>query len=108
MAEVKHLTDNNFKAEVLETQGPVLVDFWAPWCGPCRMMAPVIDAIATRFEGRLKVCKLNTDENPQTAAQFGILSIPTLIIFKEGKEQERLVGYLPESDLAARLTSLLD
>lgn len=103
MAAVKHVTDTDFKTEVLDQPGPVLVDFWAPWCGPCQMLGPVIERLAQKFEGRLKVCKLNTDENPKTAGRYGILSIPTLILFKAGQEVHRLVGYQPEAQLIQEL-----
>ncbi|MFO7675206.1 MAG: thioredoxin [bacterium] len=103
MADVKSVSDVNFEQEVLKAEAAVLVDFWAPWCGPCRMVAPIVEKLAERFAGRLKVCKLNTDESPQTPGQLNIHGIPTLIVFKGGKEAERLVGYMPEEQLAAKL-----
>lgn len=91
--------DKNFKQEVLESDLPVLVDFWAVWCGPCLMAAPVVEQIAKEYKGKLKVCKLNVDEAPKTASNYGIMSIPTLAIFKEGKIVDKVIGALPKSEL---------
>ncbi len=93
------ITDVNFKQEVLESDLPVLVDFWAEWCAPCRMVAPAVEEIAKDYQGRLKICKLNVDEALETASQYGIMSIPTLAIFKNGKVIDKIVGALPESEL---------
>jgi thioredoxin 1 len=98
---------NNFKQEVLESSIPVLVDFWASWCMPCRMLAPTIEKLAGENQGKLKVCKLNTDENQHLAAQYGIQGIPTLIIFKEGKEVGRTVGVMPKEKLQEKLNPIL-
>jgi len=98
---------NNFKQEVLESSIPVLVDFWASWCMPCRMLAPTIEKLAEENQGKLKVCKLNTDENQNIAAQYGIQGIPTLIVFKEGKEISRTVGVMPKEKLQEKLNSIL-
>jgi thioredoxin 1 len=95
--------DKNFKKEVLESNLPVLVDFWAQWCGPCRMVGPVIEEIAKEYKGKLKVCKLNVDEAPETAANYGIMSIPTLAIFKKGKIVDKIVGALPKTELEAAI-----
>lgn len=100
--------DNNFEEEVLESSTPVLVDFWAPWCGPCRMVAPVVEEIARDYNNRLKVAKVNVDDNPDTASRFGIMSIPTLILFKEGKPVETLVGFQPKDKLAQKIELLLE
>ena len=89
---VKDVSDNNFEADVLNSERPVLVDFWAPWCAPCRMLAPTVEAVAQNFEGAASVVKLNVDDNPQVSQRYGIKGIPTLILFKNGKEEERVVG----------------
>lgn len=104
---VLHLTDNNFETELSGSPMPMMVDFWAPWCGPCRMIAPVIERVAEKYASRLRVGKVNVDENPQTAGKFGIMSIPTLIFFKEGKEVDRVIGALPEAVLSAKIEELL-
>lgn len=103
MSAAASVTDASFKQEVLDSDVPVLVDFWAPWCGPCRMVAPVVDEIAEQYAGRVKVVKLNTDENPQIASQYGIRSIPTLIIFKGGSKVDMVVGAVPKTTLATTL-----
>lgn len=92
MSNAKTVTDAQFKTEVLDSAIPVLVDFWATWCGPCQIMGPVIDTLAGEYEGRVRIMKLNVDENPQTPAEYGIRGIPTLIIFKGGAEAQRIVG----------------
>ena len=98
MPEVHEVTDANFQAEVIESETPVLVDFWAPWCGPCRVVAPVLEEIAHE-RADLKVVKLNVDENQQTATTFEVLSIPTLILFKNGQAAKRVIGALPKKRL---------
>ena len=104
---VQEITDKNFKEEVLKSTLPVLVDFWAPWCGPCRMVAPVVEEMAEKYNGRLKVGKLNVDNNTLIASQFEVMSIPTLIIFKGGKIAERIVGAVPSSELKAKISGCL-
>lgn len=101
------ITDATFESEVLRAAQPVLLDCWAPWCGPCRMLAPTIEALAKQFAGQARIAKLNTDENPLTARRFAINSIPTLLIFKAGREVERLVGVQPQPFIAARLQQWL-
>ena len=101
------VTDDSFPKDVLESDVPVLVDFWAPWCGPCRMVAPVVDEIAEQYEGQIKVVKLNTDENPNVASQYGIRSIPTLMIFKGGQRVDMVVGAVPKTTLANTLEKYL-
>ena len=107
MSEVPAVTDATFIDEVLDSADPVLVDFWAPWCGPCRMVAPVVEEIAEMFIGKVKVVKLNTDENPNIASQYGIRSIPTLMIFKEGQKVDTVVGAVPKTTLANTLNKHL-
>lgn len=96
---VVELNSTTFNTEISNSQVPVLVDFWAEWCGPCRMIAPVVEELANEYAGRLKVAKLNVDENRDTAIQYGVMSIPTLILFKNGQPVERIVGFRPFSDL---------
>ena len=107
MSAAAQVTDVSFKADVLESDVPVLVDFWAPWCGPCRMVAPVVEEIAEQYAGQVKVVKLNTDENPNTASQYGIRSIPTLMIFKGGQRVDMVVGAVPKTTLASTLEKYL-
>jgi thioredoxin 1 len=104
---VSEVTDNNFQAEVIESEVPVLVDFWAPWCGPCRMVAPVVEEIAEERAGSLKVVKLNTDENQQTAIAYDIMSIPTLILFRNGQVAKKVIGAYPKHRLEAELEPAL-
>jgi thioredoxin 1 len=107
MSSVTSVTESTFKQEVLESAVPVLVDFWAPWCGPCRMVSPVIDEIATEYTGQVKVVKLNTDQYPTVASHYGIRSIPTLMVFKGGRQVDTVVGAVPKTTLAKTLTQHL-
>ena len=107
MSAAVQVTDGTFKADVLDSDVPDLVDFWAPWCGPCRMVAPVVEEIADQYAGQVKVVKLNTDENPNTASQYGIRSIPTLMIFKGGQRVDMVVGAVPKTTLASTLEKYL-
>jgi len=102
----KVFTDQNFEQEVLNSQKPVLVDFWAPWCGPCQMMGPIIEQLVEELEGKVVVGKLNVDENPQMAQKYGVMSIPTLLIFKDGQVVEQFVGVQPKEVLKQVLLSL--
>jgi thioredoxin 1 len=104
---VAEISSNNFDSEVVKSNLPVLVDFWAPWCGPCRMVSPVVEAISKDFEGKLKAVKVNTDENTEIAGQFGITGIPTLIFFKGGQEVDRVVGFMPKERLTDKVNAVL-
>lgn len=104
MSQAMAVNDANFDAEVLKSSTPVLVDFWAPWCGPCRAVAPTVDAISVQFDGRLKVVKLNTDEAGEVAVKYSVTSIPTLMLFKGGEMVERVMGNRPRADLVALVT----
>lgn len=101
------LTDENFKSEVIDSDEPVLVDFWATWCGPCRMIAPIVEELAEEFEGRAKIGKVDVDNNPQTAMQYGVRSIPTLLFFKDGEVADQLIGATSKKSLAQKLDSLV-
>ena len=101
-------TDLNFDQEVLKSDVPVIVDFWAPWCGPCRMVAPVVEEIAKEYEGKLKVVKVNTDENQEVAVRYGIRSIPTLGIFKDGKVVDGVIGAVPKQMIVSKITPYLN
>ena len=103
----KPVSDSSFKADVLDATGPVLVDFWAEWCGPCKQIAPALEEIATELDGKLTIAKVNVDENPQTPGQYGIRSIPTLMLFKDGKVAATKVGALPKNKLKEWIESVI-
>ena len=107
MSKPTPVTDKDFDDIVVKAKGPVLVDFWAPWCPPCRMVAPIVDELAEEYGGKITVTKLNTDENPQVSLRYGVRSIPTLLIFKDGKPVSTLVGYRPKADLKKQLDAAL-
>lgn len=107
MSEPIALTDDNFAEEVLQADQPVLVDFWAAWCGPCRMVAPIVEELAGEYDGRAKVCKLDVDAAQKTAGEFGIRSIPTLLIFKEGKVADQVIGAVPKTQITEKLDAVL-
>ena len=107
MSEPITLTDDNFSVEVLDSDVPVLVDFWATWCGPCRMIAPIVRELSSEYEGKAKVCKLDVDSAQKTAAEFGIRSIPTLLIFKGGKVADQLIGAVPKQQITEKLEASL-
>ena len=101
------VTDQSFQGEVISHPGPVLMDCWAPWCGPCRMVAPVLDQLASEYTGRIKIAKLNVDENPVTASQYGIQSIPTMLFFKNGKQVNKLIGAQPRPEIERHIKATL-
>jgi thioredoxin 1 len=103
MSCLAEINEKDFEAQVLQADGPVLVDFWAPWCGPCRLLTPVLETAATQMNGRVKVVKLNTDENFALAQKYGIMAIPSLILFHKGQEVNRLTGFLPQSQFLSWL-----
>ena len=106
MSEV-NITDQNFEQEVLNYQGVAVVDFWAPWCGPCRMLAPVVEELAAEYAGKAKVCKLNTDEGPQTSAKYSITSVPTILFFKNGEVVAQVNGLQSKAGLQEKINALL-
>ncbi|MBF6560811.1 MAG: thioredoxin [Candidatus Binataceae bacterium] len=105
--KVTHVTDASFQQEVLESATPVLIDFWAPWCAPCRAIAPLVEEVAGEYEGRLKVVKINVDDNPQTPARFGVRGIPNLVIVKSGQVKQQIVGAVPKKDLVSAVEGAL-
>lgn len=107
MANVQEVSDATFDAEVLQSSTPVLIDFWAPWCGPCRAIAPIVDELATEYAGKLKVVKMNVDDNPNTPGRYGVRGIPNLILFRGGQVSDQIVGAVPRAQLVKAIDSVL-
>ena len=107
MAHALHITDDSYQKEVLESEIPVVIDFWATWCGPCKMIAPIIEEMANEFEGKAKICKVDVDNNQNIAMQLGIRSIPTVMIFKGGKLVDTIIGAVPKAKIVNRLNEHL-
>jgi thioredoxin 1 len=102
-----HFTDDNFESEVINSDKPVLIDFWAVWCGPCKMIAPIVEELAVEYEGKAKIGKLDVDDNQQTSIKFGVRSIPTILIFKDGKLKDTIIGAVPKSQIVQKLNAAL-
>ncbi len=107
MADLQQVSDESFDLEVLKSDLPVLIDFWAPWCGPCRAIAPVVEELAKEYAGRLKVVKMNVDDNPQTPSRYGVRGIPNLIVFKGGEVKEQIVGAVPKAQLVKAVNQVV-
>src|SRR5690349_24982436 len=105
--KIANVTDASFEADVLKSSQPVLIDFWAPWCGPCRAIAPVVEELAKEYAGKLKVVKMNVDENPQTPSRYGVRGIPNLILFKGGQVKEQIVGAVPKTQLVKAIGNVV-
>ncbi len=107
MAKPRDVSDSDFEQEVLKANKPVLVDFWAPWCGPCRMVAPIVEELSEEYDGKVEFVKVNTDDNPNTSVKYGIRSIPTLLVFKDGEPVGQIIGFRPKSDLKKSLDAVV-
>ena len=107
MSKAFEVTDSSFESDVVEATTPVVVDFWAVWCGPCRMVAPIVDELATEYDGKVGFAKLNVDENPEVSVKYGIRSIPTLLVFKDGKPVDQIVGALPKKEMQKRVEAAI-
>ena len=101
------ITDDNFETEVIKSDKPVLIDFWAVWCGPCKLIAPIVEELSTEYEGKVKIGKLDVDSNQQTSIKFGVRSIPTLLLFKDGKLEDTIIGAVPKSKIVEKLDAVL-
>lgn len=104
---IVQVSDANFESEVLKSTVPVLIDFWAPWCGPCRAIAPIVDQLADEYAGKLKIVKMNVDDNPRTPANYGVRGIPNLILFKDGQVQQQIVGAVPKAHLVKAISTVV-
>jgi thioredoxin len=104
---IAQVSDDNFDSEVLKSAVPVLIDFWAPWCGPCRAIAPIVDELAGEYAGKLKIVKMNVDDNPRTPARYGVRGIPNLILFKDGEVQQQIVGAVPKAHLVKAISTVV-
>lgn len=107
MGNVQTITSQTWEQEVIKSSDPVMVDFWAPWCGPCKMIAPVVEELATEYAGQLKVCKLNTDENPDISSRYQIMGIPSLLFFKDGAVQDKIVGAASKTHLKSKIDAVI-
>jgi thioredoxin 1 len=107
MADIQQVSDSSFDGDVLKADVPVLIDFWAPWCGPCRAIAPIVEELAGDYDGRLKIVKMNVDDNPQTPAQYGVRGIPNLILFKDGEVKQQIVGAVPKAHLVKAIDDVV-
>ena len=104
---VREVTDQNFAEDVLKAERPVLIDFWAPWCGPCNMVSPVVEKVSDDYADKMEFCKMNVDEAPETAQNYGIMSIPTLMLFKNGQKVDEIIGAVPESSIKTMISAVL-
>lgn len=107
MADIQQVSDASFDGDVLKADVPVLIDFWAPWCGPCRAIAPIVEELASEYDGKLKIVKMNVDDNPQTPAQYGVRGIPNLILFKGGEVKQQIVGAVPKAHLVKAIDDVV-
>ena len=107
MADILTISDDSFDGDVLEAEVPVLIDFWAPWCGPCKAIAPIVEELATEYDGKLKIVKMNVDDNPRTPSQYGVRGIPNLILFKGGEVKEQIVGAVPKAQLVKAIDNVV-
>jgi len=105
--ELVTITDDNFEKEVIKSDKPVLIDFWAVWCGPCRMIAPIVEELASEFDGKVKIGKLDVDSNQQTSIKFGVRSIPTILIFRDGQLKETIIGAVPKKNIVDKLNTVI-